>query len=223
MKWYINNWYRLTIVVFTALSFYMGFWGHASLSYIQIILMYSFMALLTHQFEEYVFPGGGPMVINKATFGEKTDFRCYPGNMRSAMIVNNSAYVVYILAIVFPDLICLGLGTMFFNLFQLISHGIQMNRGIKTWYNPGLVSVVFLFVPISIYYMYFIVHNQLATGLDWLFGGLTFLGVTLLTTILPVQAMKSRNSLYPIPERQLEMSDKVQSFTSLDNSQKLTS
>lgn len=48
-----------------------GFWGHEQLSTIQIILMYSLVALAIHQFEEYVFPGGAPLVINKATYGEK--------------------------------------------------------------------------------------------------------------------------------------------------------
>lgn len=83
----------------------MGFWGAGTLSNIQTILMFSFMALLLHQFEEYVLPGGGPVVINKANFGEKVNFRRFPGNMQSAMIVNTLAYVFYIAAIIWPQLI----------------------------------------------------------------------------------------------------------------------
>lgn len=67
--------------------------------------MFSFMALLIHQFEEYVLPGGGPVVINKSNFGEKVNFHSFPGNMHSSMIVNNLAYVFYIAAIICPQFI----------------------------------------------------------------------------------------------------------------------
>jgi hypothetical protein len=83
MKFYRDHWYYFTIVAFVGLSFYMGFWGTKMLSPIQTILMFSLMAVLVHQFEEYVLPAGGPVVINYANFGEKENFRRYPGNMLS--------------------------------------------------------------------------------------------------------------------------------------------
>lgn len=220
MNFYRNNWYKLTFAAFVFLSFFMGFWGMDILTPIQKILMYSFMALLVHQFEEYVLPGGGPVVINKANFNEKVNFRSFPGNMQSSMIVNNSAYIFYIAAIICPQFIWLGLATMFFNLFQLIGHGIKMNIGLKTWYNPGLASVVFLFVPISIYYMIFIVNNNLVTGWDWIGGAITFILAVIITTILPVQLLKDVNTPYPIPEHQVECLDKVQAFASLGKKKK---
>lgn len=215
MKFYRDNWYRLTIIAFIFLAFYMIFWGHKTLSPIQIILTSSFMALLIHQFEEYVFPGGAPPIINIATFNEKTNFRNYPGNMQSSMFVNNLAYVVYISAIIFPELIWLGLATMFFNLFQFIGHGLQMNKALKTWYNPGLASVVFLFIPISIYYMVFITENNLTTTWDWVLGAIAFVVTLIVTTILPVQLLKDKNSPYVVPEWQIEQFNKVKNFASL--------
>ena len=216
MNFYRNNWYKLTIVAFIFLSFFMGFWGVDILTPIQNILMFSFMALLVHQFEEYVLPGGGPVVINKANFDEKVNFRNFPGNMQSSMIVNNSAYIFYIAAIIWPQFIWLGLATMFFNLFQLLGHGIKMNRRMKTWYNPGLASVIFLFVPISIYYIMYVVNNNLVTGWDWLFGAIAFIIALIVTTILPVQLLKDINSPYSIPEYQVECCDRVQAFASLE-------
>lgn len=97
MNFYRNNWYKLTLVAFIFLWFFMGSWGMDRLTVIQKILMYSFMALLIHQFEEYVLPGGGPIVINKANFNEKINFRSFPGNMQSSMIVNNLAYIFLLL------------------------------------------------------------------------------------------------------------------------------
>lgn len=212
--WYRNHWFHLTMYVFMLLAFFMCLWGN-NLTEIQHILMMSFMALFAHQFEEYVLPGGGPVVINKGNFDEKEHYRNFPGNMHSAMIVNNSAYLVYLLALIFPQFIWLGLGTMFFNLFQLVGHGIKMNRGMKTWYNPGLGTTIVLLVPISIYYITYIVNHQLVSGWDWFGGAITFILATLITTILPVQLLKDINSPYVVPEYQIECCDKVQAFASL--------
>jgi hypothetical protein len=57
MKLYRNNWYYIGGILFVVLSFVMGFFGN-HVSPIQLILVTSFMALLVHQFEEYVLPGG---------------------------------------------------------------------------------------------------------------------------------------------------------------------
>ena len=65
MKFYRRNWYYIGGILFVALSFLMGFWG-SNISPIQLILIYSFMALLVHQFEEYAWPGGFPAVMNIA-------------------------------------------------------------------------------------------------------------------------------------------------------------
>lgn len=214
MNYYRDNWFYLTIIVFIGLSFYMGFWGDG-LSYIQKILMFSFMSLLVHQYEEYVLPGGAPIIINKIFYGEKENFRRYPGNMKSIMIVNTSAYVVYILAIIFPELIWLGLGTIFFSLSQFFAHGIKINYGMKSWYNPGLASVIFLFIPISIHYMEFVVRNQLVTGIDWFYGILIFFVASILTIIFPVQRYKEANSPYEVPQWQVDAFDKVKRVASL--------
>lgn len=204
-----NNWQYLTFFVFVGLTFYMGFWGHEQLSQIQIILMYSMISLSIHQFEEYVFPGGAPLVINKATYGEMKDYTRYPGNTLSISIVNISAYMFYILAIIFPQFIWLGLATMIFNLVQLIGHGISMNKAMGTWYNPGLASSIFLFTPISIYYIVFIHNHDLAGIFTWISGIITFIIITILTVVLPVQLLKDRNSKYVVSEWQVERYNEV--------------
>ena len=38
----------------------------------------------------------------------------------------------------------------------------------KTIYNPGLGAVIFLHIPIGIYYIYYIISNGLSSGLDWI-------------------------------------------------------
>ena len=206
---YRNLWYKLTFPAFTVLAFYMLFWGVHALSDIQIILMASLMALLIHQFEEYVLPGGATVIVNIGTFGERENYLRYPGNMHSSMLVNNVAYIFYALAVVFPEWVWLGLATMFFNLFQLYGHGWQMNKALNTWYNPGLASVVFLFVPIAAYYFYFVSANGLAAWITWLGGGAGFVCLMLFIIILPVQCLKDPDSPYAMPDEQVEKFKKI--------------
>ncbi|MDK7341050.1 HXXEE domain-containing protein, partial [Pauljensenia sp. UMB0018B] len=71
---------------------------------------------------------------------------CFPGNTQSIMLVNTIAWLLYIASIAFPQAYWLGLGVMFFSLTQLLGHGFQMNIKLKTWYNPGLATTVFLLV-----------------------------------------------------------------------------
>ena len=220
MKFIRDNWYRLGLIVFIGLAFFMVFWGNAVFTDIQKILMASLMALPVHQFEEYALPGGGPVVINRAFYGEQTLYRHYPGNWNSIMLVNLSAYIFYIGAVFWPEALWLGLATMFFNLFQLLGHGLEMNIKLKTWYNPGLATALFLLTPISIYYIYFVCTNDTLTGGDWL-GGVGLLLLILVTTvILPVQCLKDKNSAYDIPQWQLEQFEKVKRFSTLHQKHK---
>lgn len=215
MKFIRNNWFRIGLIVFVALAFYMIFWGNDALSDTQKILMASLMILPLHQFEEYVMPGGGLVVINLAFYGEKVLYRNYPGNWNSIMIVNLSAYIFYILALVFPEALWLGIATMLFNLFQVLGHGFEMNIKLKTWYNPGLATSLFLFLPISVYYLYFVTHNCSVTGKDWLCAvGLLAL-IMVCTIILPVQGLKKKDSPYKIPEWQIQQLEKVREFAGI--------
>ncbi len=221
MKAYRDYWYKLTIVFVLGLSFWTICWGDNVLSDIQRILMCSLIALFVHQFEEYIFPGGGPVVINYANFNERERFRNYPGNMKSSAIVNTLSQVIYLIAILCPQIIWLGIVTMFFNLFQLLGHGIKMNKGLKTWYNPGLASVIFLFVPISIWYFRYISIYNLANGFTWFLGIVAFLLLLLVTTILPVQILKDKNSPYSIPQEQINKLNDVLKISSLCKDNKI--
>ena len=57
-------------VVFVILAFAMGLWGSAALDYVQVLLIFSWMGMLVHQFEEYAWPGGFPLISNMIVFNE---------------------------------------------------------------------------------------------------------------------------------------------------------
>lgn len=206
MKFIRNHWYQIMMIAFAALAF-VGLFCAADWSLVQKLLFASLMALPLHQFEEYELPGGGPLVINKVFWGEKEQYMNYPGNWNSIMIVNLSAYVFYVAALLLPNVIWLGLATMLFNLFQVLGHCFEMNIKGKTWYNPGMVTSLFLFLPISIVYIK--QTAGLAGGKCWLAAVAALVAILLITVIMPVQLLKRKDSPYVIPEHQKQQFDKV--------------
>ena len=207
-----NHWFRLGLIWAIIFIFY-GLFAGSSLSPVERLLLLSLIALPLHQYEEYVLPGGGPLVINKVFWGEKKDFMNYPGNWNSIMIVNVSAYVFYVVALLLPHAYWLGLAVMLFNLFQVLGHGVEMNIKGKTWYNPGMGTSIFLFLPISLSYILQI--QELLTPHMIFTSLVSAVVIVLVTVILPVQGLKSRNSPYRIPEWQYRQFEKVRRKCSL--------
>jgi hypothetical protein len=167
----------------------------------------SFMALLVHQFEEYAWLGGFPAVMNIAWQPDqmgKPDR--YPLNRQSALFVNVFfAYPFYILPVLFPNLIWLGLAQVLFGMAQFIVHGILINRKMRSIYNPGLFAVVFLHWPIGIYYIWYVVVNNLVQWWMWpvaivLLALVAFFGVN-----MPVSRwFADPNSPYPFDPVEME-------------------
>jgi hypothetical protein len=203
MKFYRRNWYYVGGILFVALSFYMGFWG-SSYSPIQVILIYSFMALLVHQFEEYAWPGGFPAIFNIVVLGEKKVPERYPLNANQCLITNVFlAYPLYLAGILLPNIIWLGIAVVLFGMFQIIVHGIVINLRLKSLYNPGLASTVFLFWPLGIYYIWYVTTNNLASTGDFIVGLIVTILAAIVTVLLPLRLMASRESKYPFAEAEM--------------------
>ena len=130
----------------------------------------SFIAMLVHQFEEYGFPGGEPMIMNCVLQGSDIPDR-YPLNQFSAMFTNVFfSYIIYLLPILLPNVIWLGIAPMLMGMMQFMVHGIMTNVRMKSIYNPGLGAVVFLHIPVGICYFRYITIHQLANGVVWAMG-----------------------------------------------------
>jgi len=181
----------------------MAFWGQ-HIDRLRVIMIYSFMALLVHQFEEYGIPGGFPSIFNIAVSNEKTVPDRYPLNANQVMINNVfMAYPFYILAILFPGAIWYGLIQVGQGMVQLVNHGFYNNYKLKSWYNPGEASVLFLHWPLGIYYIYVVITNHLATTPDLIIG---FIGAWASVFILwlgPVRLLRNKHAKYPFTPRQM--------------------
>ena len=214
MRFIRDNWFNLALLAFALIALYVIVFN-PDISVVQRILLVSLLALPLHQYEEYALPGGGPVVINRYFYGEKDNYRAFPGNWNSVMVVNLSAYVFYVLALAFPGLVWLGLATMFFNLYQVLGHCVQMNVKMGTWYNPGMATSVFLFLPISVWYIWTVVTGGMVVGFDWLFAVLAFAVIAACSVVLPVQCMKNPDSPHQIPQWQVDQLEKVRAACSI--------
>lgn len=208
-----DNWYRMGLVAFAATAVAIIALA-PEMDATQRILLLSLMSLPLHQYEEYALPGGGPVVINRYFYGKPDNYRRFPGNWNSIMVVNLSAYVFYVLALVLPQLTWLGMATMFFNLYQVLGHCIQMNLKMGTWYNPGMATSVFLFLPVSVCYMVVVAGSGQMLAADWALAAVCFALIAAVSVVLPVQAMKRADSPYPIPQWQVERLEQVRAWAS---------
>lgn len=203
MSYYRMNWYYIGGVLFAILAFVMGFWGD-HVDQLRTIMIYSFMALLAHQFEEYAYPGGFPPIFNIAVFGEKEHPERYPLNTNQVLVTNVVlAYPIYLAGILWAHTIWLGIGVVVFSMLQLLVHGIVINIRFKSVYNPGLATTLGLFIPIGIYYLWYVARHDLATVADVLIGLAFAVVCAVITVPLPIRFMRDKDSPYAFSDQQM--------------------
>ncbi|KAJ9149888.1 hypothetical protein NKR23_g4177 [Pleurostoma richardsiae] len=202
LAFYREHWYNFTALAFVIGSFFMGFFGNL-FSPIQTILIYNLLALFVHQVEEYLLPGGGPLIINAVLYGEKKDYDRYPGNKMSMVWVNTLAYPFYVAAIVYPDKIWLGLAQSFFGFIQVLGHCLQINIKGNMGYNPGVASALLLHMPIGIYYIAYVQEHHLIGSSDWFNSLGALVAAVVLIIPLPILAFRDRRSPYALSEKEM--------------------
>ncbi len=169
MKLYVRHWYSINLVVGAVLALALAL-NWSALEVVQRLVALNTLALFVHQFEEYGFPGGEPAVVNIAMYASDVPDR-FPLNQLSAMVTNVLGIIMlYGLPFFFPQALWLCLAPMLINFGQLLSHGVMTNIKLRGVYNPGLAAVVFLHLPISVYFIWYVSANGMITGWDWLFG-----------------------------------------------------
>lgn len=132
------------------------------IGFLQKLLIFNFIVVLLHQFEEYSWPGGFPAVANLVLMPSEKPDR-YPLNQNSSMVANLIfAYGFYLLPVFFPDVIWLGLATVLIGaIAQFIGHAIFVNIKLKSLYSHGVATDVFGWLPIGVIYIYYILANNL--------------------------------------------------------------
>jgi len=138
---------------------------------ISIALWLGFAALLVYQAEEYHWPGTFPDWINKIFYKNRKPVR-YPADPRSSFIINVLVeWTTFILAaILAEDALWLGIAVMIFAFGNFVKHAFYYNIKAHTWYNPGMISSIVCFLPVSAFFFLSVIGSDEVAVIDYLIG-----------------------------------------------------
>jgi len=169
---------------------------------LSLLLWGSLVSLFLHQFEEYRYPGYFPGMMNTVLFSSKHPDR-YPLNTNTALIVNVFVgWLAYLLAAVFGEkALWLAIATILVSLGNFSAHTFLFNIKGQTLYNPGMVTAIFLFAPIAVYFGYVLIQGNLASFLDWVVGILLGIAFNYFGILKLIDWLKDENTGYVFPKR----------------------
>ncbi|MEO9257175.1 MAG: HXXEE domain-containing protein [Crocinitomicaceae bacterium] len=170
MNFLRKHWYDLGGILAIILIGYV-FFNYQLMSDYQIVMWISLISLFFHQLEEYRVVGTFPGMINSVMFKSETPDR-FPLNTNTAFYINVFlGWGVYFLAAVFAEkAIWLGITSILVSVGNTIAHTFLFNIKGKTFYNAGMLTTWFLFVPV-IYFFFHIIHSEhLVTATDYWIG-----------------------------------------------------
>jgi hypothetical protein len=204
MKYWREHWWWIGGIIFVALAFFMGFYGVDHLEHVQTIMVFSWMAMLVHQVEEYGWPGGFAGYANILMMGEKEDYDHYPFNPMLCFFDNVfTCYAFYIIPIFFPHVMWLVIAQACSGSLQVLAHCIMQPIRTGRLYNPGGAVSLFIQLPLAVYTMWYLTTNGMVTSMDIILGWLGAVAGLALVFGVPVVTMKDRNSKYHFPQDQV--------------------
>jgi hypothetical protein len=169
----------------------------------QVWSAWNFVALLFHQFEEYRVPGYFPGQFNAGVLKSETPDH-YPLNTKSAMSINTAlAYPFYLLPVIFPKKVWLGLAPVLFGFGQVLGHGIVFPLLAKARYSPGFLASLCLHLPIGIGYIRQITREQPFKRTEWLKAVMYLIAIAAGGVAAPQQLLKDKESPYRFTEQQV--------------------
>lgn len=172
---------------------------------ITLILWVSLASLFVHQLEEYRFPGTFPGMMNRVMFGSSQPDR-FPLNQNTALIVNVTVgWLVYLLAaIVGAHAPWLAIAAILISVGNFVAHTFLFNIRGKTPYNPGMLTAVVLFLPISTYFFYVVISRHFATPADWIVGVILGVALNYLGILKVIDLLKDKDTRFVFPERNIQ-------------------
>lgn len=194
-----SHWYDIGAALAVALVVILAFVQPHGLT---LILWISFAALFVHQFEEYRFPGTFPGMMNRTMFGSTRPDR-YPLNPNTALVVNVLVgWLLYLLAALFgTNAVWLAIAAILISVGNFIAHTFLFNIRGRTGYNPGMLTAILLFLPISAYFFSFVISRKLATPVDWVAGVLLGIALNYLGILKLIDLLKDKDTRFVFPER----------------------
>lgn len=154
--------FTVIVLIFTVIDLILFFSVSVNRKLINLFMILGVL----HEWEEKRFPGGFHQLMGKK-FGwdlEKADFD------KAGVCVITYWLVVTIIPYIFDDVVCLLIISVALSVLEAFVHtmGIFLHK-MKKPYTPGLVSAWLMFVA-SIYTVYYLQTNGLATPVDYVLG-----------------------------------------------------
>jgi hypothetical protein len=169
----------------------------------QILSAANLMALMAHQYEEYVDPGYFPGQFNRGLFNSDSP-RNYPLNAQTAMVINTGlAYPFYLAPVLLPKKRWLGLAPVLVGWSQIVLHGIVIPRNAGARYGPGILTALLLHLPIGLGYVKVLNEEEAIGRKDWVAGLIGAVASAVLGVAVPNLVMRDRNSPYAFTAKQM--------------------
>jgi hypothetical protein len=203
-----KHWFDIGGLLAVAVLIYL-YNAYPHLPTIQTVLWLSLASLFIHQIEEYRYPGYFPGMINSALYKSKMPER-YPLNTQTSLVVNvPMGWLFYFLAAIFASrCIWLGIGTMLVSLGNVVGHTLLFNLKGRTWYNPGMCTALFLFLPLLYCFWCTLSINHFAGTTDWIAGIALGIVLNVFGIVKMIDWMADRNTTYVFEPRQLRPQDR---------------
>jgi hypothetical protein len=199
---YRRQWPRIGAVLALALGGLTALTG-GRLAKTRLLSAVNLLALLAHQYEEYVDPGYFPGQFNRGMFKSDSP-RNYPLNPQTAMIINTAlAYPFYLGPVLFRRPKWLGLAAVLLGWSQAVLHGMVLPRKAGDRYGPGFLTALLLHVPIGIAYVKALNDEDAISPQDWRNGVAGAVAATGGGLVVPNLAMRDKNSPYEFTAAQM--------------------
>lgn len=146
----------------------------ASLPVLQCMLGLFFVGIVAHVWEENCFPGGfAEMIASKLKFSAKS--KRFGEAITMVAVVSVAVGPLFFACVMFLVLAPMLLGVM-----EAVGHTAMIRLfDLKRPYSPGLVTAVFILLPISAYSLSYAVGHHLVSPLDWV-GAFLYMAASVL-------------------------------------------
>jgi hypothetical protein len=159
------------------------YFNYRYLSGYQTLLWLNLAFLFFHELEDYILnPNGFKRFFNSYSgFATKPHKANEPMSEKLIFTVNAAAWAWAILAALFADsLPWLGISFLITNsLINCFAHTVLFQLSHKS-YNPGLITVVFLFIPLYTVILWYTIAFSVLTAAGWAIGIILGIAMTLL-------------------------------------------
>lgn len=151
MEKIIRNWYNISVYIGLVFVLILGLgdWSQLNTTILILIILLNF-----HFFEEFGFPGGFPwggLKVEKRFVNSNVSK--WPINQLNCMWGNNwFVVVVYIPTLFLNNVSWLVLAVLIFSYIEFFMHLLGFNIGLKSWYNPGLLTAIFMAIVSTWYF-----------------------------------------------------------------------